>query len=239
MMGVTHVTSGLLAGLVSAPTLAQDASPAGRAVWILTVAGAALLPDLDTPTSTAGRMWGPVSQTIARGIGTLAGGHRWGTHDLILAPAIIWIGATAAYATRAGTLLLMAVTASLILAGIGSVGLGRLGALGNLATATAAAWWHSSALTPHDLALLPTALAVGAAVHIAGDALTAGKIPIPILWLRRRQRVGLPLLRTGGLVEGCLITPGLTVLTLWALWTTTSGAALTAHARGLLLGVMS
>lgn len=239
MMGVTHVTSGLLAALLAAPVLPPSTTPTARVVWITAAAGAALLPDLDTTASTAGRMWGPLSQLLARGIGAISGGHRWGTHDLILAPAGIWIAATAACASQVGALLLVAVTSGLILAALGLVGLGRVGAFGNLAAAIAATWCHGRVLATDDLAILPSALALGAIVHIAGDAMTSGKIPLPLLWLRRRRRIGIPLMSTGGQVEAWIVTPTLTVLTLWVLWTTANGAVLTDHASTLLTGAAS
>ena len=44
---------------------------------------------------------------------------------------------------------------------------------------------------------------------------------------------------TGGQVEAWIVTPTLTVLTLWVLWTTANGAVLTEHASPLLTGAAS
>lgn len=234
MMGVTHVASGLLAGVASAPLV--TAAPTGRVVWVLATAGAALLPDLDTPTSTAARMWGPISQAIAGLVGRVAGGHRWGTHDVVLAPAAVWLVAAVACQAPVAAAVLLAVTSGLVIAGLGSVGLGRVGAGGNLAAAGGVGWWHGHVLDPGQVRLIPWALALGTITHIAGDAVTVGKVPAPIVWLRRRRRVGVPVLRTGGLLEMVVVTPGLVLAAGWLAWTSGLDHAVAGHAS-LMLGM--
>lgn len=56
-------------------------------------------------------------------------------------------------------------------------------------------------------------------VHIAGDMLTVGGIPAPLVWLRDRISWGLRLFRTGDAVETLLIGPLLWLLVLGLLVT--------------------
>ncbi|CCH73728.1 Membrane-bound metal-dependent hydrolase (fragment) [Nostocoides australiense Ben110] len=86
MMGYNHVSCGLLAGIATLP-IAPGTGPPAQAAWVIALGGASLIPDLDTSGSTAARMWGPITRTIGAAIGTLAHGHRQGTHDAVLAPA--------------------------------------------------------------------------------------------------------------------------------------------------------
>ncbi len=214
MMGVTHVLGGMLAGALTLP--AVGGSGVQQTIWVGVCGGAALLPDLDTPTSTASRMWGPISQHAANGIGAVAQGHRWGTHDLVLAPVVVFAAAAAAVEVPWAASVLIAVVVGLTLAAFGSVGFGRLGAGGNIAVSAGAGWASQDVISrPEMLQMLPAALAVGVVAHILGDAVTRGGIPIPLVWIRVRRRIlGSPL-RTGGLVEMALIAPALTLVLCW------------------------
>ena len=62
-----------------------DADMAVQFGWVAAVSGAALAADLDHPEAGASRMWGPVSQVASTAINTISGGHRQGTHDVVLA----------------------------------------------------------------------------------------------------------------------------------------------------------
>ena len=67
MMGYTHVTSGLVTGIITLP-IAPVHHWSTQVAWVITLGGAALLPDLDAPGSTAARMWGPPTRLLARAI---------------------------------------------------------------------------------------------------------------------------------------------------------------------------
>ena len=81
-MGRTHAASGSLAFAAAAPllpTLGVQLS----AVGVVAASGAALLPDLDHPGSTAARALGPATGALARLVAAASGGHRQGTHSLV------------------------------------------------------------------------------------------------------------------------------------------------------------
>ena len=64
-MGVNHSPCGLAARLA---TLAwcPNPDPAHQAAWLAAWTGTALLPDIDSGSSMASRVWGPVSSIIAK-----------------------------------------------------------------------------------------------------------------------------------------------------------------------------
>jgi len=218
MMGHNHAAAGLTLGVVTAPWVGVQA-PTVFAAWMVAVAGFALLSDVDTTHSSASRMWGPLSQLLFRPVVALAGGHRWGTHDAILAPVGFAVLAWLSARTHVSSLVMLTIAIGLALRGLTVCGLGRVGAPLNLILSSCGAWW----LTQHAWAdwanLLPAAVAIGVLTHIAGDALTTHGIPIPVVWLRKRVRVGLPLLATGGLLEAVVVSPILASLFVWSLWT--------------------
>lgn len=212
MLGRNHVATGLAAGLVSLPWIGVQ-SDATRAVWVLGMAGASLLPDLDTTQSKVARIWGPPTRAVAWGIGKAAGGHRKGTHDALLAPLgfglLVWI---------ASWVPLVAVVLLALLVGLVLHDVARLRIIGwpvNLAASILAASWLLQERTVH-WPLLGLAVACGVLVHIAGDALTTSGVPTPVLWLRDRSAtIGLRLFKTGKTFERFLLSPALFFLVLW------------------------
>ncbi|MFC7330841.1 metal-dependent hydrolase [Marinactinospora rubrisoli] len=71
MMAPSHAASGALAGAAAAALLAPAVSGCALfdlAAGVLVGAGAALLPDLDHPTSTASRSQGPVTGVVHRAV---------------------------------------------------------------------------------------------------------------------------------------------------------------------------
>lgn len=218
-MAHSHACTGLAAGAATLP-LAPVHDLAGTLGWVAAWGGAALLPDFDQgslnwrrgfprPTgSTAATMWGPVSTAAASVVGRLAGGHRWGTHDPVLAPVAFGALAWAAALNRWTSLLLLAFVIAAALRACHFVVPGRLETtvVGNLVLSWGAAWavltWTST-----DLTWLPWAVAGGVLVHVLGDWLTVGGVPLPLAVLlagRRRGprwRTALGLFRTGHRVE--------------------------------------
>ncbi|HEX7463066.1 MAG TPA: metal-dependent hydrolase, partial [Dermatophilaceae bacterium] len=72
--------------LTGAPAFLAFGAKAGlvsTAVGAAVCAGAALLPDIDHPQSTMGTILGPVSETVARGVAVVSGGHRGATHSAV------------------------------------------------------------------------------------------------------------------------------------------------------------
>lgn len=230
MLGCNHVATGMLAGLATLH-LAPTQTPAGATVWVLGWAGTALLPDLDSSGSSAARMWGPLTRVPALAIGRLAGGHRWGTHDLLLAPALFAAAASLVSLAPGGQLVVLAVLLGLILRGLAITGAGRLRGAGvNLVLSWVVAWWLTGAMTHDELnALIPWVITGGMIVHILGDALTLSGVPIPVLWLAdRRHTWALRLFRTGGRLELVLVTPALSIACLVLLYVRADGHQLLA-----------
>ncbi len=105
--------------------------------------GFALLPDMDTKTSTAARLWGPITSAPASAVGTLAGGHRAGTHDMLVAPlaaAAVAFIVSLAHPWAAGVV--FALTVGLALVAVDPVIPGdQSHRFGNLFVSSAAAVW--------------------------------------------------------------------------------------------------
>lgn len=217
MMGTTHVSSGAVTGLLTLPLLPTHTLLVNVS-WVTAVAGCALLPDLDHPHSTASRMWGPLTRTLSRPIAWISQGHRWGTHDLILGPAAFAAAAWVASQSRPGAVIVYAFAVGLALQGLGSSLLGRVGAGANLLFSAGAGYALSGSTWPGLPAMVAAAAALGAATHIAGDALTPEQVPLPILWIRTRARIGISAFGTNGRIEHWLVAPGLSALGLWLFW---------------------
>lgn len=218
-MAHSHACTGLAAGAATLP-LAPVHDLAGTLGWVAAWGGAALLPDFDQggiswrrgfprPTgSTVATMWGPVTTTAASFVGRIAGGHRWGTHDPLVAPLVFGALAWAAAQTPWTSVLVLAFVIAAALRACHFVIPGSLETtvVGNLLLSWAAAY----AVVTHtvtDLTWLPWAVAGGVAVHVVGDWLTVGGVPRPLAVVLagrrrgRRWRTSLRLFRTGHPVE--------------------------------------
>lgn len=210
-MGISHVTSGAVAGLAFLP-VAPVEGLAGQAAWVMLWGGATLLPDLDSVGASAARMWGPVSRAIAVVVSRVAGGHRCGTHDIVLSPVLFGALAAVAVLVPPAATIVLAVAFGLMIHGLQVTRLWRTGPVINLVLSWGGA---SLALSSGWVSVgwwLPVAVAGGVVVAILGDALTHEKVPVPLLWLTNRSwRMGLGLFRTGSGVETMLITPALTL----------------------------
>jgi membrane-bound metal-dependent hydrolase YbcI (DUF457 family) len=220
VLGHSHALSGLAAGAATLPWAPVD-GPVAQAAWVAAVGGMAMLPDLDHSGSTVSDMWGPVTDVPSGAIGRLAQGHRWGTHDAVLAP--LTFGALAMVAANAfwSSLLLMALAVGLALRALHFVIPGRAEntVVGNLLLSWAGAWL----LLEHSPspAWLPWAVALGVLTHIAGDAITTQGVPVPLVWLLHRCRLALTPLRTGTALERGVLAPGFVLVTLWFLYANT------------------
>lgn len=222
-MGRSHTLSGLLAGcglvaLTSAPWPVETLAVAA-------CGGGALLPDLDHPSSKVARSLGPVTRWLARRVADLAvatyhatrlegdppdreSGHRLLTHTLPACAAVGVVVALLVFAGPPAAAVTCGLLTALMAAGIQTAGVG-------LALAGGAGGWWVAQHHPGWWWLVAAAVAVGAAVHVAGDACTNSGVPA--LWPvvvdgRRWYRVTTPVtLDTGGDGERELVTPALTV----------------------------
>jgi membrane-bound metal-dependent hydrolase YbcI (DUF457 family) len=194
MMGHTHALSGAVAFLAAAPLL-RFGSPASVAVGAVCAAGAALLPDLDHPSASPARTFGPASWLLSKVVCFVSGGHRHATHSVI---GLAGFTAAAWWAARTGgwpLIITLTFLAGLAARALLPRGRGRKWKLdwadiASTAYAFAARWVAQHLVASGmDLSVVPWAVGIGVAAHIAGDALT--EQGVPIFWPSlRRYRVG-------------------------------------------------
>ena len=141
------------------------------AAGALVSAGAAVLPDIDHPGSSASRTFGPASQLTALGIGTLAGGHRQRTHSLAFVAAIGCASALAGATGPWGAGVTVGVAAALAVRLIGPQS--WRGVLGPLMVAVAVGWAVATAVPAGPW--LAAAVVLGSLTHLLGDAITPGR----------------------------------------------------------------
>jgi membrane-bound metal-dependent hydrolase YbcI (DUF457 family) len=214
-MGRTHAASGGLAFAASAPLLSGlgvDLSPVGLAVGVVAAAGAALLPDLDHPSSTVARSLGPLSGALARVVAAISGGHRQGTHSLVGVASFTVLALLADQAGTSGRTVVAVLLLVLASAGL-HLRLSRAPVL------------HLAVCALLGFVIVAACPEVSDAAHLLGDALT--REGIPVLWPFRHDRVRLATLTTGGLTERLLIGPAMLVAAVVLTWHLTGGAAAT------------
>ena len=233
MLGHSHALSGLAAGAATLPW-APVTGTAGQVAWIAAAGGFAMLPDLDQRGSTISRMWGPLTDAPAGAVGLIAQGHRKGTHDAVLAPLGFGLLAYGASGYFWSSLLVLALAIGLALHALHFVIPGRseTTVVGNLILSWGSAWWLLAHIP--SPAWLPYAVALGVLTHIAGDALTCGGVPFPLLWIINGGRLAFFPLRTGATVEKALLAPAFLLATITFIYlNTAAGTAVQPIVAGL------
>lgn len=197
-MGRTHALSGAVVMLAAAPvaaTVAPSLAPHGPLALtasVVVAAGAALLPDLDHPSSTIARSLHPLTTGLAHVVARVSGGHRHGTHSIL--GVLVATGVFGLLGSAGGWWAWAPVT---ILAGlaVAAVGVRR----------QVATWAGTAVLVAGGVAAgvnfgswLGAAVAVGYVAHLAGDCATVQGCP---LWWPRPRRYRYLELRTNGLAE--------------------------------------
>ena len=222
MMGPSHAAAGALLWSVAAiPVTARldiELTPATAVAGAFVAAGAGMLPDMDTPSSTVSRSFGPASQILARGIGILSGGHRHATHSIlfVLATGVLTYAAVQAFGHNAALAIVF------FLLGLAARGFNLAPSASTIqgwitTTTTAAVLTIIAALIvpPEFWVALPYIVAVGCFSHLLADAITPQGVPI--LW-PLKSRLALPLLtRTGTTLETKLLMPAMLVGSIWLL----------------------
>lgn len=204
MMGRTHAVSGAVAMLAAAPAVAWAApryAPHGGvqlAAASVVAAGAALLPDLDHPSATVARAFGPVTRLLARLVARASGGHRHGTHSV---PAVLLAAAVFGQAGEVGGW--WAWTPVVLLAGLAAAAVGLARPVFAVA-ATAALVAAGVAAGVQFGPWLGVAVGVGVAAHLAGDCATEQGCP---LWWPYPRRYRFARLTTGSRVETRFVLP--------------------------------
>ncbi len=214
MMAHGHALSGAVGYLAAAGPLGLPTDGRHMAAGVLLTAGAALAPDLDHPGSTPSRTGGVVTQAISAAVNAVSGGHRQLTHSALFVGVV---AAAATWLTQLGSTSPAAIVAGVLVAAAGPLLARSLprGLLGATTAGLGAAIWIGHAVHTATLDTGPwfvAAIAGGVALHLIGDALTPGGIPV--LAPLTNERFGIPLFTTGGLVEG-LVTTALAGAALW------------------------
>ncbi|MGZ4599015.1 MAG: metal-dependent hydrolase [Oryzihumus sp.] len=235
MLGHSHALSGLAAGAATLP-FAPVHTAAQQTAWVAAWGGFAMLPDLDQRGATIGRMWGGFTEALAGGIATVSRGHRNGTHDAIIAPVVFGAIAWLAGQHPVSSFAMLAFAIGLALRACNFVIPGRAEntVMGNLAMSGLGAWWITASghYTHMSAPWLPVAVAGGVLVHIAGDWLTVGGIPVPFTWFGgHAQRVAGRFFKTGSPAEHFLAAPAFLVATVYTLYRNTGVYAATASLR--------
>jgi membrane-bound metal-dependent hydrolase YbcI (DUF457 family) len=234
-----------MSGLVAwaAVTALADTHAIGQLsakTWIVgatLASGAALLPDIDHPSSTVAQTFGGVSRGLSAAISGLSGfvyrvtrtkrdtdregTHRGFTHTVVFA-VLAGLATTAVVQTSEGSALgvLMFIFAGLAVRGLLHTWCPKRDAV--LITVASLvltfACWAWAGDQPTDAAAFGTAVMIGCVAHFLGDAIT--EQGCPMLWPvpldgKTWYPVAPPKLlrmKTGGKVEMALVGPGLTIV---------------------------
>ena len=210
MMGRTHAASGAVAFLLAVPVLPAvgvDLDLVSVVVGALAAAGAAMVPDLDHPGASISRAIGPITWILSRVVSKIAGGHRQATHSLVGLSVVVAISVAVMAIGGVAVGLLLSFLAALALAAF-RWKFTRMTALHVLLCLAVGLILTVVGVLEFSAAVLPWAVGLGAAAHIAGDCLT--KEGCPLLW-PLRVRVSVLRLTTGGWVERFVVGPGLVV----------------------------
>jgi membrane-bound metal-dependent hydrolase YbcI (DUF457 family) len=213
VLGATHSLSAAGAFLaLSFPVshYVHHLTPLTAAVGTLVAAGAGLLPDLDHPSASPARAFGPISQAAARLISAISGGHRHATHSIL--------GLTIASALAVGAYLNVWTFTLLIwlCMGLGVRALWKrppnrpngkfdwrdIAGLAHAAVAAYVAYRLTHAGL--DLSVVPAAVMVGYLAHLLGDAATETGVN---WWWPDRRRYRWASVDTGKAVERWIVVP--------------------------------
>jgi membrane-bound metal-dependent hydrolase YbcI (DUF457 family) len=224
MLGRSHTLVGAVGWLAVAPpvaaVLARPLSARETVAGAVLCGGAALLPDIDHPSSTVARTLGPVTRVMAAGVAKVSGGHRHATHSLLgctvfgVAAAVLvqWpVGVFAAFLLCAAWFLRLLGPHSLddAVFGCGEIVVAAVVALVAAHYLPGSTW-------------MVCAITAGAVLHLAGDLVTKGGLPLLWPWERR---FSLGLFRAGAAVERLVVCPVLVVVALWLTVQTLGGVA--------------
>ncbi|WP_164201390.1 metal-dependent hydrolase [[Micrococcus luteus] ATCC 49442] len=189
-MGGHHAASGAAAWVAIASTgpytlgwYPLDAT--GILIGGMATAGTALVCDWDHRHSTVANSLPPLSNVIARGIENASGGHRQGTHSILGAAFFVVLAMMAGQIQLQTDWGLLSVGAGLLcmfMINIAAQALKlfpRSGFISNwifaLTMAGLVTWF-----APHQWTWLPVSMLTGVVVHIVGDMITTGGVPL--LW---------------------------------------------------------
>jgi membrane-bound metal-dependent hydrolase YbcI (DUF457 family) len=182
MLGRTHALSGAAACAALVITAWHPGDGPAAAAGVV-FAGAAVLPDIDKPGSTAARSLGFLTGLFAWLVSKASGGHRHGTHCLAGVAAFTLVTGLADVLrhTVPGLILLTFLLAVCLASALRAIGLcGHIPELAAIAGAYAITRWG------YDATALPWLIGLGCVTHIAGDMMTVSGCPL--LWPFSQRR---------------------------------------------------
>ena len=189
-MGKSHAATGLAVGAGIGLAVFGLSSPTWLAASVA-VCGASILPDIDEPGSSVSREFGIISQGFSAVVNKLAGGHRKLTHSLLglgIVTLILVLSATGRDASAVIFGVLVASAWRIVFPWW--TGLRRLFVF--IGVGGGYFFYHFHPFSGQWLIAL---LGIGWLVHMAGDFLTHGGIP---LLYPRSRRESLPIFGTTG-----------------------------------------
>ncbi|MEV8544596.1 metal-dependent hydrolase [Streptomyces sp. NPDC051572] len=240
-MGPTHALSGAAAWIGGSAIIEACGTPvpgAEIAVGAAVCAGAALLPDIDHPSSTVARSFGPVSVALSHGVDAIAtvvfnvtrtsierpreSGHRTLTHTTVFAMGLGGlVGAACSIFGKAAAAVVLFILLGLALRGLLGGWARRQGwAMTTLVTSgvsLGALVWLPADRT---YAVLGVAVTLGAFMHCLGDMITKQGCPLAWPLVHRGKRwweFALPSafrIRAGGTFEKNVLLPVLSAVIL-------------------------
>lgn len=218
-MGGHHAASGAAAWVAVASTGPYTLGwypldPTGILIGGMATAGTALVCDWDHRSSTVAHSLPPLSNVIARGIENVSGGHRQGTHSILGAALFVFLAGLASQVhmdTPWGRLSVGAGLLCMFLINIAAKALKLFpkgGFISNWIFALAMAGLVTF-FAPDQWTWLPASMLIGVVVHIVGDLVTTGGVPLlwPLVIRPPRLLRRLPLLRNVWRPNGALSVP--------------------------------
>jgi membrane-bound metal-dependent hydrolase YbcI (DUF457 family) len=162
--GTAWMGMGALAGMPAVPLAASAAA----------CAAGAMLPDIDEPESTVAHLCGPVTLATAWLTKRISGGHRHATHSLaaVAVAGIVGLSVTPFPLARA---VILALLFALFLRVLSPPPFRY-----RICCFTVAGLAARAVVVHTETGWLPIALAAGVTLHLVGDLLTSGGVPL--LW---------------------------------------------------------
>lgn len=235
VMGPTHAMSGATAGLLLATSVPGVAGPAATLTFAGVCAGAALLPDIDSPHTTVSRSFGPLTWGISKVVNALSvayfdatrnrkdspreGGHRTLTHTALFAAAAgLGTAAVTGWGGKWAVLAVLFFMLGLALRGLMADWAKRNGWLGVTVVAAGLTWLAAANIPDAGQAWLGAAVAAGVLLHDLGDMITKQGAPLLAPFIPHKGKnwweFTLPIrIRAGGAFEYAILLPAFTVVT--------------------------
>lgn len=201
MLGPSHATSGAAVFLGAASVLPGygELEVPGLFAGTVCAMGAALVPDLDTETSSAAKALPPVSKIGHKALSIVGGAHRKGTHSLLFIALLCLLG-------YCGHSFLPSIDVfGWNFAWFPALLVGFMGAFAASAYhlwTKFGAWWAflvglvAGGFLVSDAYILVFVVPLGIATHIVGDTLTTRGVPW--FWPIIRKNLRLPILGDTG-----------------------------------------